>query len=219
MIDKLSTYDIMAIVLPGLLVVVVGFYGWFGWPYPEPGAAYLAGMVAASFLAGHLVAGLSRLLQPWLFCRLSAVPSSWGLVGDPRLGEPDLTQLLRGLGEDTTALDDESKRRRRLEVALARVRSDNRSNGHLQAMNSQIGFHRNASAGCAVSAIIVIAYSALGRAHLPGVLGATVLLVAAILLAIGLRHYWVLYGEELILLGRQRHPTPAAESSPSVGTS
>lgn len=203
MTDKLSVYDFLAFVLPGLVVIVVGFYGFYGWPYQEPGASYLVGIVAAGFLAGHALAAVASLAMPLAFGRAPwhPVPSSWGLRHSRRLGAPSEGELLRWLGAHRDHGGDDV-----LETALTDARTKYRGHEHLRVVNSQIGFYRNAAAATATSAVLVVVYAVIGRRHLHVFVWTPLLLATTVLFSWRLRRFWLRFGEELVALPRLEQP-------------
>src|SRR5438309_9158796 len=64
--NQYSPYDYLAFVLPGGLVLFTAVYGWYGWPWKEPGATALVGLLAASFVVGNALSGLANFIEPML---------------------------------------------------------------------------------------------------------------------------------------------------------
>src|SRR3981081_3537331 len=93
-------YEYLSFVLPGAVVLFAAVYGYFGWPWGEPGATALVGILGACFIVGHLVAAVAQFCQPilWGHRPSNAADSKWGLftTSSPLASETeaDVTEML-----------------------------------------------------------------------------------------------------------------------------
>jgi hypothetical protein len=69
----LSPFDVLVFTLAGAFVIAGAWWGIDGVPGESPSTAVVIGLVAASYLAGHLVAAVSGVLWTGV----------WGLIGSP----------------------------------------------------------------------------------------------------------------------------------------
>ena len=199
--ERFSPYEYLGFVIPGGLVCVVAFYGAHGWPYDEPGATYLVAVLAAAFVAGHLIAGLSN-----YFGALVWGHAPWN---DPTShdGAFDRGQYLHGkkpeevqavfrerVGNHHTDLNSAYKAAVKLMHAEGRAK-------RLDVFNQQIGFYRGTATACLLSLMLVIVYEVADSApgHLPVAVWAPVFALATAVFARRYRRFWRLYGREVWL--------------------
>jgi hypothetical protein len=191
-----SAYEFFGIVVPGGSIVAVAFYGWFGWPYPEPGATALVGILALAFVTGTANnAAAARIQSIWLgqlpwhdpdpFHGLFGPNNPWperGLVEQAfrdRLGHPELgfEQLYR--------------------VSQARLRQDGKAET-LDHLNQQITLHRGMALASLICTSVVCAYGLLDKDHLPVFPWVPLLLLGTLLFALGFRRFWCWYGQHVV---------------------
>ena len=199
--DRFTAYEYLGFVIPGGLVCAVAFYGAHGWPYDEPGASYLVGILAAAFVAGHLVAGLGNFL--------GAI--AWGHWpgDDPSSDEGafDKGAYLHGKERDDVLAvfkarvgDHHDSLDRAFKAAAKRMRAGGRAD-KLEVFNQQIGFYRNTLTACVLSLVLVIVYELLGAkpAPLALLIWGPVFAVAVLVFVRRYRRFWRLYGREVWL--------------------
>lgn len=191
-----STYEFIGIVVPGGSILAVAFYGWFGWPYAEPGATALVGILALAFVIGTANnAAAARIQSIWLGQWPWHDPDPfYGLFGSrrpwpdrhiverafrDRLGHPELgfEQLYR--------------------IGQARLRQEGRAQT-LDNLNQQITLHRGLALASLICTSLVITYQFFDRDHLPPVPWAPVLAIGTLLFALGYRRFWSWYGQHVI---------------------
>jgi hypothetical protein len=191
-----SAYEWLSFLLPGGLFLFAAFYGWNGWPYPEPGAAALTGILAASFAVGHAVAAVASWLEPCIWLRRpgSRQEPDWGMFGrggtyDSAERERIMTDLRKRYGADVDF-------RKGYYLAYTQLRQAGKD-AALVIANQQIGFYRNMTFAALAGAMIIVGYWAVGRAALP-VVWALFLATAAILFAFRYRRFWRRFGDEVV---------------------
>jgi hypothetical protein len=153
-----SAYDYLAYVIPGGLVLGASFFAFLGLPSAEPGASWLLVLLAAAFLIGHVIATLAAWLQPIVWGERP------GTAPDPTWGMFDSS----GRSKISRAVDLEAELARRYGprddlptlYGLAYTElQQNRKEGRLIALNSEIGFARNAAVALLSGAVIDVAAS------------------------------------------------------------
>lgn len=198
--ERFSAYEYLGFVVPGGLVCVVAFYGGYGWPYDEPGATYLVGIVAAAFVVGHLVAGLANLV-----CGLAWRRLPWH-EPDSYEGAFKKGQYLEGRTEaDVLAtfkerVGDHRDLNRSFKAAAKIMHVEGRAN-RLDVFNQQIGFYRNTATACGICLLLVVGYEvqAATIAPLPAPIWAPVFIVSVLVFTRRYRRFWKLYGREVWL--------------------
>lgn len=198
--DRFSPYEYLGFVVPGGLVCVVAFYGAYGWPYDEPGATYLVGILAAAFVVGHLVAGLANFVAPVLWGRWP-----WD---EPRShdGAFDRNQYLHGYDKSKVLAVFEERvgprpdLDRAFKAAAKRMHAGARAK-RLDIFNQQIGFYRNTATACLISLALIIVFELAEPTarNLPAPLWAPVFAVSTAVFARRYRRFWRLYGREVWL--------------------
>ena len=61
-----TLYEYLTFIVPGGSVLFVAIYGWYGWPWHDPGATALIGIIAAGFVVGNLLSAIGTWLEPLL---------------------------------------------------------------------------------------------------------------------------------------------------------
>jgi hypothetical protein len=193
-----SLYEYLSYILPGSTVLFVAAYGWYGWPYKEPGATALLGLIAASFIIGTAVHTVGTyLVEPVILgSRPGARPDSlWGQFGqdDRHYGEQEAFEALfrDRYGADTSLAAG---------FALARteVQKSPGSGDGLDTLNQQIGFSRGMATGCLTGLAIECVLAGFGRTHLLPGLWIPTLAVTTWLFAYRLRRFWRWYGDYVL---------------------
>ena len=191
-----SPYDYLAFVLPGGAVLFTAIYGWFGWPWKEPGATALVGLAAASFVIGNLLAAIGNWMEPLLTGKLPGKRPNglWGQFAkrDRHPGEEAalLTEFLQRYGQKVT-----------LEQGYRRAQTELRGLGKadtLDTATSRIGFYRGMASGMLVSVIIEALLAIRWHTHLPVALWVPLMSFSLLLFAYRYRHFWRLYGDYVI---------------------
>ena len=191
-----SAYDYLAFVLPGGTVLMTAIYGWYGWPWKEPGASALVGLLAASFVIGNALAGLGNFLEPAiLFDRPGKRPDGlWGqfALGDRYDGQKDdfLATLRTRYG---SAVSLEAGYR----LAVSEVRQQGKGDV-LDTITSRIGFYRGMVMGMLTAIGIEAGLAIEWHTQLPPRLWIPILGSTMVLFAYRYRHFWRLYGDYVI---------------------
>jgi hypothetical protein len=191
-----TAYEYLSFILPGGLITSVAFYGYFGWPYSEPGGTYLVGILAVAFVVGHLNAGLASWIEPGLWGDRPGgrTDSTWGMFG--KRGPYD-EEDRPGVEADVCNAMGESPFRTAYNLGFTELRRQGQA-GFLDILNSQIGLYRNLAVACGVCSIIVVGYNATDHQHLPLVPWLPILLVAAVVFTYRYRRFWVRFGDYVV---------------------
>jgi hypothetical protein len=194
-VNPFSAYEWLSFLIPGGVFLFAAFYGWKGWPYPEPGAAVLTGILAASFAVGHAVAAVASWLEPviWLHLPGTRQNPEWGMFGSG--GTYDDAERVLVVADLRVRYGDVDFRTG-YNLAYTELRQAG-NDAALAIVNQQIGFYRNMSMSAAAGTLIVVGYWAVGRDALP-VAWALFLGTAAILFAYRYRRFWRRFGDEVI---------------------
>lgn len=194
--NSYSTYEFIGIVVPGGSVLAVAFYGWFGWPYPEPGATALAGILALAFVVGTANnAGAARIQSIWLGQRPWHDPDPFhGLFG-PNRPWPDrhiIEEAFRNrLGHADLGFEQLYR------LSQARLRQEGRAQT-LDHLNQQIALHRGLALASLICTGLVITYHFFDKDHLPLIPWVPLLMIGTLLFALGYRRFWSWYGQHVI---------------------
>lgn len=193
-----SLYEYLSYILPGSTVLFVGVYGWYGWPYKEPGATALLGLIAAFFVVGTAIHTVGTyFVEPVaLGDKPGGGPDSlWGQFGptDRHSGEQEHFKSLfqERYGASTSLAAG---------FALARteVQKDPSSSDGLDRLNQQIGFSRGMATACLVGLIIECVLSGVGRTHLLPAFWIPILGLATLLFVYRFRRFWRWYGDYVL---------------------
>jgi hypothetical protein len=174
-----SAYDLLSFVIPGGLIVAVGYLVAYGVPATEPGATYLVIFLAAAFLAGHVNVALASWAEPVLWGRRPGgrVGSLWGLTGPGGTLAESWGDLRSRLAERYGSDLSDQELFDRAYVELQQTKRDD----FLKILDSQVGFYRNATVACFLSTFVLAAGGLMGLAqHLPWIVGAGILLLGAV---------------------------------------
>jgi hypothetical protein len=190
-----SIYDYLTFILPGGIVLFAAAYGWFGWPWHEPGASALVGLLAAAFIVGNALAAIGTWIEPLL---LGASPGStpdglWGQFADgdrfegrraeitsvfeSRYGEADLTKSYR--------------------LAQAELRTSGKADD-LSRISSQIGFYRGMAVASAICFLIELVYVCVWKSHLPTALWLSIFALLVVLSVYRFRRFWRWFGDYVL---------------------
>ena len=189
-----SIYDYLSFIIPGGMILFTAVYGWFGWPWHEPGGTALVGIVAAAFVIGNAVAALASWVEP-IF--LGSIPGTRpdGLWG----------QFAKGDRYEDRRSEVEAVFRRRYDdnldhsYRLAQVDLRNLGkSGDLDRINSQIGFYRGMAVASGVSLLIEVTYVTAWHSHLPSALWMAIFAVLSLLSIYRYRRFWRYFGDYVI---------------------
>jgi hypothetical protein len=189
-----SVYDYLTFILPGSTVIFVAIYGWYGWPWGDPGASLLVGLVAAGFIAGNALAAAANWLEPAL---LGAMPGSLpnGLWGQFALGDRYVD------GKDEIEIVFVTRYGGSFEQAYRMAQIELRDKGKgdvLDRINQQIGFYRGMAVAWLACIILEAVYGAAWHTHLLVGLWIPLFVVMAVLFAYRFRRFWRWYGDYVI---------------------
>jgi hypothetical protein len=196
-VNPYSAYEWLSFLVPGGVILFSAFFGWKGWPYHEPGATALVGILGAAFAVGQLNAAVSSWIEPvlWRHRPGSRQDPAWGMFGD-RGTYPEeerariLTKLQARYGQEVDFLRGYNLAYTELQQA-AKV-------DRLDQLNREIGFHRNMTTACIVSAAWVAGYAIVGRQALPAMPWLLIFILAALLFAYRYRRFWRRFGDYVI---------------------
>lgn len=194
---RFSAYEYLTFIFPGATVTFVAFFGWNGWPYEEPGAGAIIGLVSVSFLVGHALAALANWVEPvWWGNRPGrAVSSTQGLFGTGGLYNPrEEKEIQDVLARAFPQLEGTQNRFR---AAYSRAQ-EGPLGGKIQTFVEQIGFYRSMAASTALGIPIVGAYCVTGRDHLPCVLWIPALGIATFAFVLRYRRFWIRTGDYVV---------------------
>lgn len=191
-----SAYEYIGIIVPGGSILAVAFYGWFGWPYAEPGGTALVGILALAFVVGTANnAAAAKIQSVWLGQLPWQVADPFhGLFGKGRHW-PDRATVEQAFKERLGHPALEFGQLYRL--GQARLRQAGKADT-LDHLNQQIALHRGMAFASLVCTVLVITYWMLGKDHLPIVPWVPILAVATVLFALGFRRFWRWYGDHVI---------------------
>jgi len=191
-----SIYDYLTFIFPGATVLLVTEYGWFGWRWHDPGGTALVGILAAAFVVGNVIAGISTWIEPVFFHgRPGSNPDGlWGQFGrnDRHASQRDAIEALFHARYGSNNLANG--------YALARteVRNSALHGEGLKTLNQQIGFYRGMTVAALAAAILEIAFAIGWHTHLfPGV-WIPVLLGSFLVFLYRYRRFWRWYGDYVI---------------------
>lgn len=189
-----SAYDYIGIVLPGGAVISTAFYGWFGWPYPEPGATALVAILAAAFAAGTAIGGFGAWLSPIALGKHPGAKSDplWGLF-DGSDAEFDREQVHQRFEERLG----QGKLVVLYHLGYVRLQHENKA-GRLDAINQQLAFNRNMAAAVLACLALVVLYAVMGKSHLPLLPWVPVLVVGLVLFTYRFRRQWRWFGTYVV---------------------
>lgn len=193
-VNPYSVYDYLAFILPGSTLIFVSIYGWYGWPWGEPGASLLLGIVAAGFIVGNALAALGSWIEPMM---LGARPGSYpdGLWGQFAVGDRYAGRKEEIAGRFTTSFGGE------LSVAYRLAQTELRNSGkgvELDRLNSQIGFYRGMSVAWLGTILVESAYAIFWNTHLLPGLWIPFFTVMFVLFVYRFRRFWRRYGDYVI---------------------
>lgn len=203
-----TVYDYLTFILPGITVLFVTTYGWFGWPWHDPGGTALLGIVAAAFVVGNALTALANWLEP-LF--LGDRPGSdadvlWGQFasGDRYEGQ---RAVFGDLFENRYGTD--------LVRGYRLIQHELREQGkstELDRLSQQIGFYRGMSTASLVSLGIEIALRVGWHTHLLPALWLPIFAISSALFIYRFRRFWRWYGDSVLSAARLLAPGPAPTS-------
>jgi hypothetical protein len=189
-------YDFLSFVLPGGTLLFFAFYGWFGWPWPEPGGVALVGILAAAFIAGHAIAGISSWLEPLAWGRRpgAAPDPEWGMFSGSSVYSKNDKQVIEG--ELQSRYGDVDFR---TGYNLAYSEVDKAGYGPmLETLNERIGFYRNMTTAAIFGCLIVVGYNIEGRHALPTRWWLPIATVGGFLFFGRYRRFWRRFGDRVI---------------------
>ena len=203
-----SVYDYLTFIMPGTSVLFVAFYGWFGWPWAQPGASVLVGIIAAGFIAGNAVSALATWLEPML---LGGRPGSHtdGLWGQFAAGDryADRKDEIEAVFKTRYGCSLNAAYRQ----AQTELRDLGKADG-LDRINQQLGFYRGMAVAAVCSLIIEIVLDLAWHTHLPPGLWIPIFLVTTWLFAYRFRRFWRWYGDYVIRGVIQLSDAPAPKT-------
>ena len=190
-----TVYDYLTFILPGSMVLFTAVYGWFGWPWHEPGATALVGLLAAAFIVGNALAAIGTWIEPLLLGSApGGVPNGlWGQfaagdryegqrariqnVFEARYHEPDLAKSYR--------------------LAQAELRTLGKADD-LSRISSQLGFYRGMAVASVVCFLVEVAYVCVWSSHLPTALWLSIFGILTALSIYRFRRFWRWFGDYVI---------------------
>jgi hypothetical protein len=212
-----TLYDYLSFLLPGGTVLFAAFYGYFGWPYPEPGTTGLLGIGAACFVVGHVVAAAASFFEPliWLKRPGSRQDPTWGMFGEGgTYDESERTEIEDQFRTRFGALPFQTAYRRGYTLLQHEGKDET-----LQVFNRQLGFYRNMTVATVIALLVVVGYNAGGRRELPLEVWGPLFVLAAVLFAYRYRRFWRRFGDGVVR-GVSVLPIPdKAAALPATSTS
>jgi hypothetical protein len=193
-----SPYRWLAFVIPGGVILFAFFYGWNGWPFPEPGATALVGILAAAFAVGAANAGAANWVEPvlWLHRPGSGQDPSWGLFGTGCPYEERERAVIEA--ELRSRYGAEASFRTGYNLAYTELQHGGKAD-RLNQLNEEIGFYRNMTTACIASAVVIGVYTIVwDRRALPPVLWIPLFVAMAILFGYRYRRFWRRFGDYVI---------------------
>ncbi len=194
---RFSAYEYLAFIFPGASLIFVVFFGWYGWPYGDPGAGAIIGLVSASFVVGHALAAFANWLEPvWWGQRPGrVVASTQGLFGRRGLyNTQEEKEIEDALARAFPRLEGMPNRFR---TAYSRAQ-EGPLGSKIQTFVDQIGFYRSMAASTALGIPIVVAYCISGRDHLSCVLWIPALCIATLAFVLRYRRFWIRTGDYVV---------------------
>jgi hypothetical protein len=192
-----TLYDFLSFIIPGATILAAVVFGWTGGPHSEPGVSATAGILAASFVVGHLNGAVSVFLEPlaWGARPGTRVQSLQGLFGPGgRYNAKDEAEFMDALrrnfpgGYGDQALFD---------LAYAALQREGKDEA-TRTLNQQIGFHRNTASACVIAGAAILVENAFGHNNLTVVPWLPLLGGALFLLVACYRRFWVHFGSSVI---------------------
>ena len=194
---RFSAYEYLTFVLPGFVVLSVSVYGWHGWPYGEPGASSLLGILIASFIVGHALSGLSNWVEPLAWWRRpgTKVSSSQGLFGKAGLyDEKEESTIKAAFSKHYSDVSQfESQFRLAYSEALTSPIGP-----RLQTLVDQIGFYRSMMVASVFSAIIVLVTETRTNENLESFFWSPFFLLLGLTFGYRYRRFWVRLGDYVV---------------------
>jgi hypothetical protein len=192
-VNPYTAYEYLSFILPGGLITSTAFYGYFGWPYDEPGATYLVGILAVSFVVGHINAGIASWLEPviWFESPGGRTDPTWGMF---TARGPYSDQDRERIEEVVCREFGDPNFRVAYNLAATEMRRRGEA-GFLDILNSQIGLYRNLGVASVLATCIVAYFNMAGWHHLPALPWVAVLPAAAVVFFYRYRRFWVRYGD------------------------
>lgn len=193
-----TLFDVLSFVIPGGAVLATAIFGWTGGPRSEPGGTALVGILAASFLVGHLNTAIAAFLEPlaWGHKPGSRVKSTWGLFGGrARYSAEEQTRMMTALRAQFPGVATDQMV---FDLAYTRALQTDGVRELLQTMNQQIGFYRNTACASLIAAAMVVAFAVLGHPYLAPALWVPTLAVVALLLVARYRRFWVRFADHAV---------------------
>ncbi|MHB1973169.1 MAG: hypothetical protein ACYCR4_02630 [Acidimicrobiales bacterium] len=191
-----SIYDYLTFIFPGLTVLFASSYGWFGWPWHEPGGATLVGIIAAGFIVGNVVTAAGSWLEPSFLGHLPGTTPDvlWGQFakGDRHEGEKVAFEAVvkRRYGEGISLTAG-------YRLAQRELRNSN-AGDDLKMLTQQIGFYRGMTVASLIALLIEAALASGWHTHLfPGI-WLPVFATSTALFAYRFRRFWRWYGDTVL---------------------
>ncbi len=194
---RFSAYEYLTFIFPGATLIFVVFFGWNGWPYGEPGAGTIIGLVSVSFVVGHALAAFANWLEPvwWGQRPGGVVATTQGLFGQGGLyNTREEKEIEDAVAQAFPQLDG---RQNRFRAAYTRAQ-EGPLGGKIQTFVDQIGFYRSMATSTALGVPIVAAYCISGRDHLPCVLWGPALGIATLAFVLRYRRFWIRTGDYIV---------------------
>lgn len=193
-----TVYDFFGYIFPGLSIIAAAYFGWAGPLTKEPGAATVTGIIAASYIVGHLNGTFANWLQP-IFWKRWPGQSFWSAADDlfgplPAAQRQELEGKLRKHFGVSTAVD-ANLLYDLTYTALQQAGKDDM----LKMFNQQIAFLRNMATACFVVLLLIPAYWFAGHGNFePFWVWMTTLVGAVALFAYRYRKFWRLFGSNVL---------------------
>jgi hypothetical protein len=191
-----SPYEYFSYFFPGATVFGAYYFASFGPPDKEPGAAVALGVIGIAFVLGHAVAAVASWLEPILWGHVPGgkTDPTWGMFGRKGTYEESEQEAI------TIALTQRyGNMPFRSAYNLAYTELQQAGKDHqLKVMNQQIGFYRNMSFACLLSAVIVAYVAIEGHTHLHMLPWAPFFLVSAALFSYRYRRFWRNFGDNVV---------------------
>lgn len=190
---SLSAYRYLTFLLPGALVLTVAFYGWNGWPYAEPGAGALLGLIAAAYMTGHIVVALANYFQPiwWGHSPGGRLESSEGLFDKGGRYEKSKDAVLAAFSSSYPNVDGFEAQ---FGIAYQQVQKG-ALGPKLLSIVEEIGYYRSMATASAICMLLVLVFRLFGRTHLEVLLWTPIFIVSMAAHAYRFKRFWRYVGE------------------------
>jgi hypothetical protein len=191
-----SPYEYFSYLFPGATVLGAYYFASFGPPEKEPGAVVALAVIGIAFVLGHAVAAVASWLEPtlWGHAPGGKTDQTWGMFGrNGTYQESEREAITAALGQRYGSIPFRSA------YNLAYTELQQAGKDHqLKVMNQQIGFYRNMSFACLLSAIIVAYVAVMGHKYPPWLPWVPFFLVSTALFTYRYRRFWRYFGDNVV---------------------